>query len=62
MLKRTYNTVLEAGFHFSSAAPYHVPNKLRQTFPSLYKLGLNLNVPPPLVNIFISGGAYGYVS
>src|SRR5882762_1787842 len=40
--------------------PGQVPSRERQTLPLLYKLGLNLTLPPPVVRRCMSGGLLGY--
>jgi hypothetical protein len=55
-------TVDTAGFQFSPSYPGQVPNKDKHTYPELYKLGLNLKKPSPVVRIFILGGTNGNYS
>ena len=43
----------------SHGSPRHVPRRDRQTLPSLYRFGLNLTDPPPVVAMFTSGGTSG---
>ena len=38
---------------------FNAPNNDKQTFPQLYKLGLNLTVPLPVVFKLINGGLAG---
>ena len=47
------------GSQFYEALPLHVPNKDKHTLPQLYKFGLNLIFPDPVVVKFILGGALG---
>ena len=51
---------VDVEFHFSSGLPCHVFKILKQTFPSLYKFGLNLTVWFPVVSKLIDGGDVGY--
>ena len=51
---------VDVEFHFSSGLPCHVFNILKQTFPSLYKFGLNRTVWFPVVSKLIDGGDVGY--
>ena len=46
-------------FQLSPFCPDQVPSKDKQTLPQLYKLGLNLTVPPPVVNSNTLGGELG---
>ncbi len=52
--------VLTDASQVSPCAPCHVPNKLKQTFPSLYRLGLRRHRPPPVVLNLIFGAQVGY--
>lgn len=47
-------------FHFSSGRPCQVFKILKQTFPSLYKLGLNRTVCFPVVCKLTDIGDEGY--
>ena len=60
ILIKTCKRVEIFGSQFSVDCPLQVPNKLKQTFPLAYKLGLNLVVFPPVVIKFTFGGAFGY--
>lgn len=48
------------GFHFSSGRPSQVPRIDRHIFPSLYRFGLNLTFPDPVVKKAHFGGENGY--
>ena len=47
------------GSQFSLAFPLQVPSNDKHTFPQLYKLGLNLTYPFPVVVRFTFGGLVG---
>src|SRR3972149_374727 len=48
------------GFQFSLASPLHVPKSDKQTFPQLYRFGLNLT--PPWFSKCICGLTLGHLS
>jgi hypothetical protein len=49
--QRTWNADETCASQLSPWPPDHVPSRLRHTLPQLYRLGLNLTVPPPVVVI-----------
>ena len=51
---------VDVSFHCSPCAPSQVPRRDRQTLPQLYKLGLNLTDPFPVVRKLTWGGDAGY--
>ena len=53
--KRSYTLLMSPRYLLLRYLTY--PIMLRQTFPFMYRLGLNLTVPPPVVSNFTRGGS-----
>lgn len=49
-----------AVIHVKTHRPGQVPSRDKQTLPLLYKFGLNLTLPPPVVRKCSRGGLWGY--